>query len=463
MKPMKLGSSFSFVAQTLAIDAHPQCQDADLITRDIAIIGGGATGTYAAINLRDQGRSVIVVEKHGILGGHTATYHDPATGAPINYGVQLYHDDQTSREFFARLKINVSGGNFVEKTPLYLDFGDGSPVLNYSIPPLNDDYYQALHKYPYLENGIELPNPVPEELLLPWSDYLERFNLTDNAIATFSRPAAAGDLTKTLALYVFNYLNTNMIEEEVEGKIIVNVNGDLAETYRNALSELRSDVLLNSVVTSARRGGRRAAGVKLCVSTPEGSKRIVAKQLVFAAPPVMDNLGPFDLDEREANVVSQFQGGFYYTGVVTNLGLPTNYSYQNRGQKTKYHVASLPGVVMFNPTSVEGTYYYWYSSLSDLTREQVEADTYNTLKRLQQTVTGANASVEPQFVAYDSHTPLYPTASADAIRKGVYRDIYSLQGYRNTWYTGALLLSGSSQLWNRTSQLLPKIIAASEQ
>lgn len=38
----------------------------EIITRDVAIIGGGASGSYAAIRLKeDFGKSVIVVEKAG--------------------------------------------------------------------------------------------------------------------------------------------------------------------------------------------------------------------------------------------------------------------------------------------------------------------------------------------------------------------------------------------------------------
>ncbi|KAI0845063.1 FAD/NAD(P)-binding domain-containing protein [Daldinia vernicosa] len=464
MKPIKLGSSFSLVAPVLARDAYAQCRGAEVITRDVAIVGGGATGTYAAINLKDQGKSIIVVEKQGALGGHASTYHDPTTGTPINYGVQLYHDDQVTRSFFDLLNITLGGGTFPQgKTTQYIDFRDGSPVLNYSVPPASEDYFQALHKYPYLETGIELPEPVPEELLLTWDEYLEEFNLTDDAIATYSRPAITGDPTKVLALYVFNNMNTDMLEEQIEAKIVINANGDIAEPYTKALAQLGSDVLLNSVVTGGRRGRKPADGVKLCVSTPEGNKRIVAKQLVFSAPFVPENLESFSLDERETNVISKFEGGCYYTGVVTNLGLPTNYSYANRGQKTEYHIASVPGVVMFNPTNVDGTYYYWYTSFSDLTKEQVEAETRSTLKLLQKTVAGADVNAEPRFVAYKSHTPLHPTTSAEAIRNGVYRDLYALQGYRNTWYTGSIFSTGSSALWNLTSQLLPRIIAASEQ
>lgn len=464
MRSILLGSTLAVSA--LAVKYRAQCQSAEVITRDVAIIGGGATGTYAAINLKDNGKSIVVVETKGELGGHTSTYHDPATGKPINYGLQVYYDDPEglSRAFLSRLNITVAEPSFdSSSTPLYIDFTDGTPLDNYTIPPLNDDYVQELHKYPYIENDLDLPNPVPEDLLLTWPEYMEKFNITDDAFATYSRPAVAGDLTKTLALFVFNNLNTVMINEETKGQAIVNANGDNAEPYRNALAELGSDVLLNSTVTSGTRGNKTSDGVKLCVSTPDGNKQIVAKQLIFAAPPVLDNLNPFGLDKREEAIFSKFEGGFYYTGVVTNLGLPTNHTYVNRGVNTESHLASVPGTVMFNPTSVVGTYYYWYTSLEEMTQEQVEAGTRDTIKLLQQSVEGSNTAAEPQFVAYDSHTPLHPTADADAIRAGVYRDYHDIQGYRNTWYTASLLVTGSPQLWNITSQLLPRIIAASEQ
>jgi NADPH-dependent 2,4-dienoyl-CoA reductase/sulfur reductase-like enzyme len=38
-------------------DFHPS----DIITRDVAIIGGGSGGTYTAIRLRQLGKSVVVV------------------------------------------------------------------------------------------------------------------------------------------------------------------------------------------------------------------------------------------------------------------------------------------------------------------------------------------------------------------------------------------------------------------
>lgn len=38
-----------------------------VITRDVVIIGGGASGAHAAVRLSDLGKTVVVVEKQGQL------------------------------------------------------------------------------------------------------------------------------------------------------------------------------------------------------------------------------------------------------------------------------------------------------------------------------------------------------------------------------------------------------------
>src|SRR5262245_48490185 len=50
------------------------------IHRDVCVIGGGSAGTYTAVRLRDLGKSVVVVERSGRLGGHCETFYDPVTG-----------------------------------------------------------------------------------------------------------------------------------------------------------------------------------------------------------------------------------------------------------------------------------------------------------------------------------------------------------------------------------------------
>jgi heterodisulfide reductase subunit A-like polyferredoxin len=59
------------------------------LTTDVCIIGGGSSGTYAAIRLHDLGKKVIVVEQQAHLGGHTNTYVDPSTNRAMDYGVRF--------------------------------------------------------------------------------------------------------------------------------------------------------------------------------------------------------------------------------------------------------------------------------------------------------------------------------------------------------------------------------------
>jgi heterodisulfide reductase subunit A-like polyferredoxin len=51
-----------FLAATAAA-ATTNCRCKQTITRDVAVIGGGASGAHAAVWLRDNGQSVVVVEK----------------------------------------------------------------------------------------------------------------------------------------------------------------------------------------------------------------------------------------------------------------------------------------------------------------------------------------------------------------------------------------------------------------
>jgi predicted NAD/FAD-binding protein len=68
----------------------------DVLVRDVAVIGGGSTGTYAAVNLQNLGKSIILVEKENVLGGHTNTYIDQGTGIAVDYGLQAFWNSEST-------------------------------------------------------------------------------------------------------------------------------------------------------------------------------------------------------------------------------------------------------------------------------------------------------------------------------------------------------------------------------
>ncbi|HZU27092.1 MAG TPA: NAD(P)/FAD-dependent oxidoreductase [Bryobacteraceae bacterium] len=58
---------------------------------DVVIIGAGVAGLTAAAELREAGRSVVVLEARDRIGGRICTQHDSLTGTPIEYGAEFVH------------------------------------------------------------------------------------------------------------------------------------------------------------------------------------------------------------------------------------------------------------------------------------------------------------------------------------------------------------------------------------
>ena len=62
----------------------------DVITTDVAVVGGGSAGVYTAVRLQDHNKSTVIIEKNDYIGGHAETYIDPQSNFPINLGVIVF-------------------------------------------------------------------------------------------------------------------------------------------------------------------------------------------------------------------------------------------------------------------------------------------------------------------------------------------------------------------------------------
>ncbi|KAJ6134472.1 hypothetical protein N7523_000794 [Penicillium sp. IBT 18751x] len=433
----------------------------DIVERDFAIIGGGAAGTYAAISLADQNKTFTLIEVSDRLGGHTRTFHDPATGAKVDFGVQIHLDDPIVRDFFARLRTPLANVELKDfGVPQYYDFAKQVALTNYTRGTVQPDYIAELNKYPYLDNLIDLPNNVPDDLLLTWPEFVKKNNLSyGSAVGGLSWPATPGDPLDTTALAIFN--DGNHIElEEFAGAAIHSSDNDNSEIYVNALAELKSHVFLESSIVAAQRGLTQKSGVQLVANTPSGKKLIKAKQLIIAMPPVLDNTKYFGLDQQEQAILSKLSGKFYYGGVVNNTGLEEGVAYTNVGVDRPYQVASLPGVVEIAPSASPGYYFYWYNTVQAQTQAEIESTTRITIKWLQ-TQNNVKA-IEPEFVDFQDYSPFHLTPPIKDIAGGWYGKMKGLQGHRNTWYISSLFVVGSTQVWNNTHNILPDIINAAQ-
>ncbi|KAJ5651933.1 hypothetical protein N7507_009359 [Penicillium longicatenatum] len=427
----------------------------NVVVRDVAVIGGGSSGTYGAINLHKLGQSVVVVEKEAILGGHTNTYTVPETGTLIDYGVQAFWNISVTQNYLSYLGVPTTEYTGSSLTNIYADFQTGQHLTvasssNYTA------YIAQLQKSTWLEYSWDLPYPVPEELLLPFSEFLEKYGLKDVAYNVYYGAQRFSNVLNQLTVNVFKIFDESFIDALEEGDVKgLHSNGDI---YTKASSMLNTDVLFSSTVVAASRP-INGTGVKLVVQTPTGNKLIIASKLLVSIPPLLDNMKSFDLTDRETNLFSQWNYSGYYTMLVNNSGLPSGYRFSNADSKNLCNIPKLPAPYQISETKVPGIFYVWYGSPYPMEEVAVKKDVTAVIRRLQGTV-HANVSSVPHFMAFNSLTPFKLVLDAESIRNGFYRDLEALQGCRNTWYTGAAVISHSSAiLWNFTNALLPKMIA----
>ncbi|KAE8556479.1 hypothetical protein EYB25_001180 [Talaromyces marneffei] len=443
----------------------------NIISKDVAIIGGGSAGCYSAISLKDKGKSVIVIEKKDRVGGNTETYIDPATGTPIDIGVLVFHNISVVTEYFNRFDVplTVYGGDTAGKSAYY-DFRSGTE-LNISFPSLSEtaaaftNYAQFLEKYPRLNDGMFLPDPVPEDLLLPFGEFADKYDIGASLNLMYELDPAVGDFTTVPTVERMRTMGLSLVQQTATG-FLTTAHHNNSEIYSKIQAELlsASSLLLSSeVVLTQRRHG--AGGVLLAVNTPKGYKLVHAKKLLITIPPKPKLLESFDLSAEERAIFSKFIDVGYYTSIVNNTGLPDDLGIFNYNLDTPYNFPILPALYNVQTTPVPGLHLAIYGTPRSnksfpLSDDEVKSEIINGIKTLQKSNPDKFNQTEPEFVMYSSHTPFYLQVSPDDIKDGFYDRLYALQGLRNTYWTGATFRSqDSSDIWRYSEEeVLPGLL-----
>lgn len=441
---VSLGMASAYSLKESSYDAS------DIIKRDVCVIGGGATGAYAAVRLGDLGQSVVLVEKKDALGGHTEAYTSPATGEVIDYGVENFQNTTLLRDFFGRFGVNLVAYASDAKSTQYADFSTGTVHRDFSPPTSNfTEYLNQLEKYPYLPYSWELPDPVPEDLLLPFGEFITKYSLENIAYLVGMWGAGNGNILNQTTIYVLKTINKDYISG-IQGTDVMA--DDNHAIYAAMEKHLGSNALLSSTVVAASRPAN-GSEMKLTISMPSGDKLIVAKKLLVTMPQTPSNMVPLSLDTTERAVFDQFGYNALYVGLVNNTGLGAFVDTMGVNFSNPYNLPGPAGLIYLQSTSAEGVFRIWYNAETDVSEDTVKAESLAAIKRL----TGETAD----FLVFGNHTPYQLSVSGDAIRKGFYNSLNALQGHRNTWYTGAAFLAHhTASLWNYTETLLPDMLAA---
>jgi hypothetical protein len=432
------------------------------IERDVCIVGGGAAGTYAAMRLRDMGKSVVIVERTNRLGGHCETYHDPASGAPIDIGVVVFPDNALVRGYFGRFSVPLVTASFAGATNQFVDFRTGKSVAAFDPSGLDVGtalftYLQILQtRYGFIEqNGFQLPvsGPILEELLLPFGQWAQQFGLSALIPTFYLFEQGFGPLLSATTLYVLKNMSSSVVGSLLQSSFLTAPFGAGA-LYDAASAELSGDVLFGADVRQVERG----SVVKVKVSTDQGSHTIRASKLLFTAPPVLTSFAGFDLDFPEFATLARFRHHHYWTAVVGIDNMPPAVSLVNTAPETPFNLAPLPGIYSIGPSAAPGKFNVKYGADEPLPDALVKLAIKRDIEHVH-TATANNLKFKG-FGVFKNHSPYSVVASPQTIRSGFYRDLQGLQGRNHTYYAGAAFQTHSSaSIWAYLEALLPTMFA----
>jgi hypothetical protein len=250
---------------------------------DVAILGGGASGSYAAIQLHRQNISVCVVEKRSVLGGTTNTYTLP-TGETVDYGVMQWYDTPEIQDFFSYLSIESMASPYTLPPWAEADFLTGAPVETVDFVPALMNYVPTVLSYgPEMEYSWAGVSSLPDEFFLTIPEYFEKNNLTD--LATFAR-ALTGlvyqDIQEQIAATLLKMISWSDFQDPGYATITTAGRNNSA-VWASVANVLGESVFLDAEITSVSRNGNDIkAPVSIKAQTPAGSVSIKAKKVLQA-------------------------------------------------------------------------------------------------------------------------------------------------------------------------------------
>ncbi|KAF2004110.1 FAD/NAD(P)-binding domain-containing protein [Amniculicola lignicola CBS 123094] len=427
----------------------------DIINEDVAIIGGGAFGTYAAVRLReDFNVSVVVVETKDHLGGHVDTYTVPETNTTVEYSVQSYISNKAAVDFFKRFDIETSAFVARRLTTIYVDYNTSKEVTGYKPPTANatnesfQKWLPIVEKYNHLvEPGywnFPRPKDIPTDFLAPFGDFARKYGIS----SAIPRITAISNVGVGGLEHIPTFLQNSLL-------------------YQRAYELLKNDVYLSSHVDKAER---TSSGIKLVVKQngKAGAILIKAKKLLYtAAPRRVPNLEGFDDDMKEAKVFDQFQSTWNHVGIVEIPCIPENYailyispdavpdkhtSIRNDPRTLRFESTGPVGLQLFRVRTASGEVYTADEAkewISFKVQQLVDAGTLNS--------TTGECKVE--FKAFGNHNSVEWPNNTEVYKNGWVQRLNALQGYRGTWWTGGKWSADyTSNVWVFTDTVIERML-----
>jgi predicted NAD/FAD-dependent oxidoreductase len=447
--------------------------DIKVIDVDIAVVGGGAGGAYAAVRLReDLNTSIVLIEPKDHLGGHVSTYTVPETNTTFEYGVQSYIRNSAAIDFFARFGVATQPFAAKRLTAINVDVETGKQLKDYIAPALNATtealkrWLAIVSKYEsQLEPGyFNFPKPedIPAEFLVPVEEFVKLHQL-DAAIPRILAISGVGygGIRNLLTFNLMQAFGASLTRQFLDNQLVQPL-GSNSLVYQRALALLRPDVLLSSTVQAVQRSSN---GARVTVKQGDKQYQINAKRILYTAPASLAALAPYDLDDQENKVFSTWATTSEIIGVAKIPCIPENVSvsYIPSAAVPANQVAlkDWPYSLRLDSTGPTGLSLFRVILGANYTLSTAEFTSILTssVTKLQDagTVTG-KCSVE--IKATSDHTRPVWKQSKELMQAGFVQDLYALQGKRGIWYTGNVWAAPySSTVWAYTDEVLERMLA----
>ncbi|KAL0253292.1 hypothetical protein SLS55_010264 [Diplodia seriata] len=331
----------------------------DVIERDVVILGGGAAGAYAAVRLRDAGKSVVVIEREDHLGGHVNTYSAPESPFALDYGVIAYLELPGVADFFKRFDIDLFPAPDPGFSKKYIDFTTGRALTsgNPITAAANPRAVQAAlstygqlaalylnHTFPSLA-ALPTGAALPADLALPFGDFVAKYNLQAALPTIWGFVSFTGDVLRESTAYVLNQFGAVHLNATANAGLLMTGTLNNSVLYDRIAAHLGPDDVLYGA-TAVRAVERTADAVALVVDGDDGCEKLVkAKKLLVTIPPLASTLAPIfggpAADEEELDVFSRWTYRSGYVGVLNGTGLPDGVEVVNASPSNAS--LSLPG------------------------------------------------------------------------------------------------------------------------
>lgn len=458
------------------------CQD-----YDVCILGSGAAGMSSAAFLKDKGYNVVVLENQNRIGGYCQTEYFPLPlgippGSPnwIDLGVTIF-DNSTTANASGNGNWSLDTAGFAQRFAAGYSNGQAIPIglsgfgavynasfnlgINYGLRNTTSSpeyqaafmrYYNFVKQYPWLNNA-EWPDPIPHELLIPFSQFIVENDFELLAEGLFRDTLVAGgilDYSQTTTLYAIGTITANILGLYLEPYSLFTMYNGCSTIYAGIQNYLGAGaVVTNAQVINAERNNR---GVVLTARLNDTVNQIYnCHKLIVAYPQILPAISMLNLDATEFGIFKNAQNFYYYSSEVSvegPLSFGVSFTIMNVNENNQYGYPSYPGTIMCARDLPYGPAYAFCGSVNPIDQNLM----YNIMQAQLDNIpasllTNVTITLQVPHNVYLAHF----TTDVLLERPNIYTRLANLQGHLSTYWLGNLRnYADSAVIWDQNYKFI---------